>query len=307
MRHCPGHSAGDGSVLANGRLRACLLDKVAKATVKEGGLATGRGHCRGRPDGMSGPPTPQVVARPPPADRVDGSVALDIRTTLAPAGKWVSVDGIDAALLRMCAVSTRAMVDSAGRLPVLVNPTNRAPRTARAFMATFYHFLTVNGCSHAAVRRHTRQRGRNAVFPRGCNLFRDTELVFIPRNVGNAHWTLVVIDNRAKTVSYLDSLRAPPGVARACLRNVARYLEDEWAALQSDGVIAENEQYRTAPRSLPTCRSSQTKQTAAHTCSRLPTRCSLRSISPQSRQTTSTTTGRAGRRASSVKLRHSHN
>jgi hypothetical protein len=184
---------------------------------------------------MSGPPTPQVVARPPPADRVDDSVALDIRTTLAPAGKWMSVDGIDAALLRMCAVSTGATVDSAGRLPVLVNPTNRAPRTARAFMVTFYHFLTVNRYSHAAVRRHTRQRGRNAVFPRGCNLFRDTELVFIPRNVGNAHWTLVVIDNRARTVSYLDSLRAPPGVARACLRNVARYLEDEWAALQSDG------------------------------------------------------------------------
>jgi Ulp1 family protease len=193
---------------------------------------------------MSGPPTPQVVARPPPADRVDDSVALDIRTTLAPAGKWMSVDGIDAALLRMCAVSTGATVDSAGRLPVLVNPTNRAPRTARAFMVTFYHFLTVNRYSHAAVRRHTRQRGRNAVFPRGCNLFRDMELVFIPRNVGNAPWTLVVIDNRARTVSYLDSLRAPPGVAQACLRNVARYLEDEWAALQSDGVIAGDEQYR---------------------------------------------------------------
>jgi hypothetical protein len=53
-----------------------------------------------------------------------------IRTTLAPAGKWVSVDGIDAALLRMCAVGTGATIDSAGRLPVLANPANRAPRTA---------------------------------------------------------------------------------------------------------------------------------------------------------------------------------
>jgi hypothetical protein len=223
------------------RAHVCAVSSPWNSSV--GG--TGRGHCRGRPDGMSGPPTPQVVARPPPADRVDDSVALDIRTTLAPAGKWMSVDGIDAALLRMCAVSTGATVDSAGRLPVLVNPTNRAPRTARAFMVTFYHFLTVNRYSHAAVRRHTRQRGRNAVFPRGCNLFRDMELVFIPRNVGNAPWTLVVISTtvpgQCPTSTRSGRRRVWPGRAYATWRATSR---TSWRRCRATGVIAEDEQYR---------------------------------------------------------------
>jgi hypothetical protein len=223
------------------RAHVCAVSSPWNSSV--GG--TGRGHCRGRPDGMSGPPTPQVVARPPPADRVDDSVALDIRTTLAPAGKWMSVDGIDAALLRMCAVSTGATVDSAGRLPVLVNPTNRAPRTARAFMVTFYHFLTVNRYSHAAVRRHTRQRGRNAVFPRGCNLFRDMELVFIPRNVGNAHWTLVVISTtvpgQCPTSTRSGRRRAWPGRACAMWRATSR---TSGRRCRATGRIAEDEQYR---------------------------------------------------------------
>ena len=52
------------------------------------------------------------------------------------------------------------------------------------------------------------------------------DYVIIPRNVSNAHWTLCLLDMRARTATYLDSLGAAG--ADACA-TVLRWVADEHA------------------------------------------------------------------------------
>jgi hypothetical protein len=164
---------------------------------------------------------------------------VDVINTLYRENSWLASDAVDGALSHMSRISNGEMAPSAlPTLPLLINPTNRPLRTARAFLVSFY-FLFVRG-GYDRVRGYTRQKGGKASLPTRFNLFSDTELIFIPINIGDTHWTLVVIDNTALTVSFLDSLQGPPSVGRSHLRNVMLYLRSEWAQLKVDGTVEEH-------------------------------------------------------------------
>eukprot|EP00924_Labyrinthula_sp_SR-Ha-C_P003326 augustus_masked-scaffold_15-processed-gene-6.49-mRNA-1 protein AED:0.24 eAED:0.25 QI:0/-1/0/1/-1/1/1/0/463 len=82
----------------------------------------------------------------------------------------------------------------------------------------FFNKLSENNSyNYSNVKKWTK-RGR-----RKCNIF-SQRLVFIPVNVHNTHWTLVVVDIENKNISYYDSMGSQGEFA---VDLIARYLQDE--------------------------------------------------------------------------------
>ena len=55
----------------------------------------------------------------------------------------------------------------------------------------------------------------------------DMDLIIIPRHIGGVHWTCIVVDVPARTVTHHDSLGSEGGTAPADLARVVRWLCDE--------------------------------------------------------------------------------
>jgi Ulp1 family protease len=62
-------------------------------------------------------------------------------------------------------------------------------------------------------------------------LFETCDLLFIPINTANAHWTLVVVDLKAKQLQYYDSFHHENSLTPNAIRhlaNVRQYLLDDY-------------------------------------------------------------------------------
>ena len=53
------------------------------------------------------------------------------------------------------------------------------------------------------------------------------DLIIIPRHIGGVHWTCIVVDVPARTVTHHDSLGRQGGTAPADLARVVRWLCEE--------------------------------------------------------------------------------
>jgi sentrin-specific protease 1 len=84
----------------------------------------------------------------------------------------------------------------------------------------FYTKLTEGGTyDYSRVAKWTSRGTRKA------DLF-DKDIVFFPRNIGGAHWTLCVAYMTERRIEYLDSMGA---AGSECMADVLRYLADEHA------------------------------------------------------------------------------
>ena len=60
---------------------------------------------------------------------------------------------------------------------------------------------------YSAVRRYTTPKALARVGQKAKNLFKEIDVILIPINQNNTHWTLVGIDFREKKLKYIDSFR----------------------------------------------------------------------------------------------------
>ena len=88
-------------------------------------------------------------------------------------------------------------------------------RKPTKFLDSFFleRLLLGGRYSHGNVRRWTKRQSLSKF-----------DKVFIPVNIRNAHWALIVVRMSAKTVSYYDSMN---GDGSAYFDAILRYLEDE--------------------------------------------------------------------------------
>jgi hypothetical protein len=104
---------------------------------------------------------------------------------------------------------------------------NNGTQTVHFFQPAFLPKLAHNGvCDYGAVSRWTR----------GVNIFTMTHAVVVD-NPDLVHWVPVVIDMKAKTITYMDSLGAHraggkvPAEAKATMEILRLYLRDEYARI----------------------------------------------------------------------------
>ena len=104
-----------------------------------------------------------------------------------------------------------------------------------AFNTAFYNNITEKGVE--SVKRWSRRPKIS-----GKDLLK-VEHVFIPVNVGGAHWTLLVVSPVWKRIEYFDSLHGPSG---AVIRNAKAWIkmelgdawdEQEWDVVEDQGLV----------------------------------------------------------------------
>jgi hypothetical protein len=100
------------------------------------------------------------------------------------------------------------------------------------FMTTyFYAKLTQNNrYNYEGVRRWTLQRFFRSNFPSSMNITTifDVSEIFIPINISNTHWVLIVINMREKVIHYYDSIEHDKSVQPlAYFEHLKRWIEDE--------------------------------------------------------------------------------
>lgn len=94
------------------------------------------------------------------------------------------------------------------------NQRSETRKPSKFFYSHFLEWASSHGSySYNGVRRWTKRQSLGKF-----------DKVFIPVNISNAHWALLVIRMGAKTVSYYDSMN---GDCSAYFDIVLRYLEDE--------------------------------------------------------------------------------
>ncbi|GAX75315.1 hypothetical protein CEUSTIGMA_g2760.t1 [Chlamydomonas eustigma] len=80
------------------------------------------------------------------------------------------------------------------------------------------------------------------------NIVKDVELIIVPVNCNNQHWTCAAIDIKSKTLSYYDSFKSMDEVL---LNHLAHWLEDE-AANKCDNYKLDTSGWkRLAPKNIP--------------------------------------------------------
>jgi Ulp1 family protease len=105
--------------------------------------------------------------------------------------------------------------------------------TRRVWFANTF-FLTKlreDGYSYNNVRNWTRDRRWTSeggyTIEKTFTKVLDMDLIIIPRHIGGVHWTCIVVDVPARTVTHHDSLGKEGGTAPADLARVVRWLCDE--------------------------------------------------------------------------------
>jgi sentrin-specific protease 1 len=96
------------------------------------------------------------------------------------------------------------------------NPLTAPKKKFHFFNSFFYSKLTQNNVLNLALRKDYRTRR---------NVF-EVQLIFIPINIGNYHWVLVIVDMHQRKIKYYDSMFSHKDGTRIC-GNLLKWLSYE--------------------------------------------------------------------------------
>ncbi|XP_075265140.1 uncharacterized protein LOC142357376, partial [Convolutriloba macropyga] len=165
---------------------------------------------------MHGESDGEVVARHPESQ--DELTRKDLRRLLP--GEWLSDEVIN--------MYMKLLQQRNKRLQQLnsCNNGNAGKQLPRChFFSSFFYnklFMDSGNYDYSAVRRWTGKAKLPRVF-QDCSNILQCDKIFVPIHQPG-HWCMAVIDIKNKCFNYYDSMG---GGDRACLRNLARYIQDE--------------------------------------------------------------------------------